>query len=143
MNGCTDNSAESLGLVPEPSQLKIKNGTIELEGAIVLRYDRNDTDLSRISKQFSDRLADHGIRVSGKIDQVPILSLSKILPASDDDPETYTLSISDQGIQVKSTGYAGLYYGLETFYQLLTTAETSGKHEISFIEIEDLSLIHI
>ena len=137
MNGCTDKPEKLFGLIPNPSQLKIKNGTIELEGAIGLRYDRNDTNLSRISKQLSDRLADHGIKVSGKVDQVPILSLSKILPAQDDDPETYTLSISDQGIQLQSAGYAGLYYGLETFYQLLTIAETSDKYEIPFIEIED------
>ena len=110
MNGCTDNSEKFFGLVPNPSQLKIKNGTIELKGAIGLRYDQNDTKLSGISKQLSDRLADHGIRVSGKVDQVPILSLSKILPAQDDDPETYTLSISNQGIQVKSAGYACLLY---------------------------------
>ena len=94
MNGCTNKPEKLFGLIPNPSQLKIKNGTIELEGAIGLRYDRNDTNLSRISKQLSDRLADHGIKVSGKVDQVPILSLSKILPAQDDDPETYTLSIS-------------------------------------------------
>ena len=137
MNGCTDKPEKLFGLIPNPSQLKIKNGTIELEGAIGLRYDRDDTNLSRISKQLSDRLADHGIKVSGKVDQVPILSLSKILPAQDDDPETYTLSISDQGIQLQSAGYAGLYYGLETFYQLLTIAETSDKYEIPFIEIED------
>ena len=45
MNGCTDNSEKLFGLVPNPSQLKIKNGMIELERAIGLRYDRNDTKL--------------------------------------------------------------------------------------------------
>ena len=57
MNGCTDNSEKFFGLVPKPSQLKIKNVTIELKGAIGLRYDQNDTKLSGISKQLSDRLA--------------------------------------------------------------------------------------
>ena len=42
MNGCTDKPEKLFGLIPNPSQLKIKNGTIELEGAIGLRYDQNN-----------------------------------------------------------------------------------------------------
>ena len=137
MNGCTENSIDLLGLVPVPSQLEIRNGTIKLNGKITLLYNHNDIELSKISKQLSDRLADYGLNISDKENQLPKLSILKMPAEQDDDPETYKLSISDHGILLESSGYAGSYYGLQSFYQLLASGENSGRHELTYLEIRD------
>ena len=136
MNGCSNNSIELLGLVPIPSHLKIQDGTIELNGEIRLRYQQNDVELSKISKQFSHRLADYGLKISAKGNQAPEIIIS-ITPAGKENSEAYELSISDQGILLQSSGYAGIYYGLQSIYQLLSPGNSSGRHELPYLEIRD------
>ncbi len=57
--------------------------------------------------------------------------------------EAYHLSINQQGIQITGASEAGLYYGLQTFYQILPKAYESAQSfyqadiPLDFVEIED------
>ncbi|MEQ3143847.1 family 20 glycosylhydrolase [Bacteroides ovatus] len=51
-------------------------------------------------------------------------------------PESYTLSVTPQRIEIRATSGAGLFYGMQTLLQLMQPAGT-GSYSIASVEIED------
>ena len=51
-------------------------------------------------------------------------------------PETYTLSVTSQRIEIRATSGAGLFYGMQTLLPLMQPAST-GSYSVPSVEIED------
>lgn len=51
-------------------------------------------------------------------------------------PESYTLSVTPQRIEIRATSGAGLFYGMQTLLQLMQPAST-GSYSVASVEIED------
>ena len=51
-------------------------------------------------------------------------------------PESYTLSVTSQRIEIRATSGAGLFYGMQTLLQLMQPAST-GSYSVPSAEIED------
>ena len=51
-------------------------------------------------------------------------------------PESYTLSVTSQRIEIRATSGAGLFYGMQTLLQLRQPAST-GSYSVPSVEIED------
>lgn len=51
-------------------------------------------------------------------------------------PESYTLSVTSQRIEIRATSGAGLFYGMQTLLQLMQLAGT-GSYSVASVEIED------
>lgn len=51
-------------------------------------------------------------------------------------PESYTLSVTSQRIDIRATSGAGLFYGMQTLLQLMQPAGT-GSYSVVSVEIED------
>lgn len=51
-------------------------------------------------------------------------------------PESYTLSVTPQRIEIRATSGAGLFYGMQTLLQLMQPAGTS-SYSVPSVEIED------
>ena len=51
-------------------------------------------------------------------------------------PESYTLSVTPQQIEIRATSGAGLFYGMQTLLQLMQPAGT-GSYSVASVEIED------
>ncbi len=51
-------------------------------------------------------------------------------------PESYTLSVTSQRIEIRATSGAGLFYGMQTLLQLMQPAGT-GSYSVPSVEIED------
>ena len=51
-------------------------------------------------------------------------------------PESYTLSVTSQRIEIRATSGAGLFYGMQTLLQLMQPASTGG-YSVPSVEIED------
>ena len=51
-------------------------------------------------------------------------------------PESYTLSVTPQQIEIRATSGAGLFYGMQTLLQLMQPAST-GSYSVPSVEIED------
>ena len=51
-------------------------------------------------------------------------------------PESYTLSVTSQRIEIRATSGAGLFYGMQTLLQLMQPAST-GSYSVVSVEIED------
>lgn len=51
-------------------------------------------------------------------------------------PESYTLSVTSQRIEIRATSGAGLFYGMQTLLQLMQPAST-GSYSVPSFEIED------
>lgn len=51
-------------------------------------------------------------------------------------PESYTLSVTSQRIEIRATSGAGLFYGMQTLLQLMQPTST-GSYSVPSVEIED------
>lgn len=51
-------------------------------------------------------------------------------------PESYTLSVTPQQIEIRATSGAGLFYGMQTLLQLMQPTST-GSYSVPSVEIED------
>ena len=51
-------------------------------------------------------------------------------------PESYTLSVTSQRIEIRATSGAGLFYGMQTLLQLMQPAGT-GSYSVASVKIED------
>lgn len=51
-------------------------------------------------------------------------------------PESYTLSVTSQRIEIRATSGAGLFYGMQTLLQLMQPTST-GSYSVLSVEIED------
>ena len=51
-------------------------------------------------------------------------------------PESYTLSVTSQRIEIRATSGAGLFYGMQALLQLMQPAST-GSYSVPSVEIED------
>lgn len=51
-------------------------------------------------------------------------------------PESYTLSVTSQRIEIRATSGAGLFYGMQTLLQLMQPAST-GSYSVPSVKIED------
>ena len=51
-------------------------------------------------------------------------------------PESYTLSVTPQRIEIRATSGAGLFYGMQTLLQLMQPAGT-GSYSVASVKIED------
>ena len=51
-------------------------------------------------------------------------------------PDSYTLSVTSQRIEIRATSGAGLFYGMQTLLQLMQPAST-GSYSVPSVEIED------
>ena len=51
-------------------------------------------------------------------------------------PESYTLSVTSQRIEIRATSGAGLFYGMQTLLQLMQPVST-GSYSVPSVEIED------
>ena len=51
-------------------------------------------------------------------------------------PESYTLSVTPQRIEIRATSGAGLFYGMQTLLQLMQLAGT-GSYSVASVKIED------
>ena len=51
-------------------------------------------------------------------------------------PESYTLSVTPQRIEIRATSGAGLFYGMQTLLQLMQPTST-GSYSVPSVEIED------
>lgn len=51
-------------------------------------------------------------------------------------PESYTLSVTPQRIEIRATSGAGLFYGMQTLLQLMQPTGT-GSYSVASVEIED------
>ena len=116
---------DQLGLIPIPSSINLDEGTLDIKGQHIAC---NDESLSQylISKATLYSGLSLGMHPNGMIK----LSSEDSRVGNE---EAYSLSINQSGVEIIGKTKAGLFYGIQTFLQLLSSKGSN----LPFLEIED------
>lgn len=123
-------AVDAQSLIPSPRCVVYHNGTYTLTTPIVVEY--HDEELSSIVDYISLYLPTYKATISSNL---------KIYIDTSLQSEQYRLDISPFGLTIAGGGYGGVFYGLQTLFQLLPPTIYAGDGftsvELPYCTIED------
>ena len=130
--------AQKVSIIPQPLSLKEKSGNFKLSSSTKIVYENGNMDLKAISERLSDqikkttgfqlKITEAGLKpFSNEI----ILQLKNGLDTLGN--EGYLLFVSPDQIALNANKPAGIFYGTETIYQLVTGVKTNMKSATSIL----------
>ena len=116
-------SAPIYDLIPYPQELKPQSGKFILNKKTVILCPFDQPQIVEIAQQFSDHLAlVAGIKLPLRDCQTTSTNKNFILfntgSLTNKNPEAYTLKVFTSSVQITGNTAAGVFYGLQTLYQL-------------------------
>jgi len=124
-------SQNKLSLIPEPVEVKILDGNFLLSSKTKIVVPANNNELLQLANHFSSQLKSlSGISVSisnftHKQAKGTIILLLNETNNPDIGDEGYTLEASTRQVLIMANKPAGLFYGIQTFLQLVQAQEIS------------------
>lgn len=136
LSGCTskpETSDESFAsIIPKPAKLLAGKGTYELSTALTIVS--TNTEATEAASFLSDFLKTKNISSTVTTDSQKKNGILLVIESdSTFREEGYTLTINEDGVSIKATSGAGLFYGVQSLIQLISP---DGK-QIPFVEITD------
>jgi hexosaminidase len=146
---CAQPSTPLTNVIPQPAKVKPGQGSFLITDNIPLLINGGDADSKQSALLFTERL-----RLSGG----PVITIREMNPEDKNIPsiifsvakpgklpvEGYVLKVTKKNITITGGSGAGLFYGVQTLFQLLPpeiegedTLKTLSKPEIQCIEITD------
>jgi hexosaminidase len=129
-------NAGKISIIPQPTEIIIKDGEFEISKLTVLNYDQKDKDLVRIAGYLNDHLKKYyKISLQPKVGSTGVIQM-KIIKSADIGREGYMMKVDNNGIMITATAPNGIFYGIQSLKQLLP-ADSSARLLIPFLEIKD------
>jgi hexosaminidase len=137
--------SDRYGIIPKPLSLKETEGVFKITAQTVISVKSSDARVREIAEDFALRLKKCAgislqIVADGKITDTNCIIFNEINGMKD---EAYNLDLTPQQIKISASSTSGMYYGVQTIYQLLPP-EIYGeklskalKTEIPCCEIKD------
>ncbi|WP_341215998.1 beta-N-acetylhexosaminidase [uncultured Wocania sp.] len=131
-----------LNLIPQPNFIKTYSEKFVINENTVVYYPESNQDLKKQADIVKDIIFEHiGLRLSlqgySKIpEQGIILTQSKGNESFPTD-ESYQLEITSQNVLLSATTIKGLFYGIQTFRQLLPLENNNKTVEVTCLDIKD------
>ena len=138
MIGCDSKpTTDDLGLVPLPSSISIAKRQTLINSQWAVTQNDGHKDLNSLKEILSENLySDYGLLVSDFSSKT--INLNIIEDNNSYGEEGYHLSVSDQTVQINAGTPNGIFYGIQTFRQLLDSGKKSNQDiQINQIEIKD------
>ena len=139
------NAKTDIALIPEPFSIKQMEGMFTLPPDITI-LTTNKEEIKNMANRLAGQLSTvTGYKVSIKESNIPNVK-SIVLAIADDktiNPEGYRLVVNATGVTITASKPAGIFYGIQTLYQLLPPAIFSVKKAaaqnwtIPFVTIDD------
>jgi hexosaminidase len=116
--------AQELSIIPEPVSIQAQNGNFILKNNFSIGVSSSDKDTKRVSDYLAKKISTStGFTSSpGKIDKTTSIRLRLINSKnknSEIGSEGYLLNVYPDSISIFANAPAGLFYGVQTFLQLL------------------------
>jgi len=129
----------TIKIVPEPVTVQQKAGTFTISTKLSVHFP-DDNSIASIKQQLGNRVwkntglqvveSNTGADLNFQLNKKQDPSIGK---------EGYQLDVTTQGITIKANDAAGLFYGMQTFMQLLpVTAESVKTITVPLVHIEDV-----
>ena len=142
-------NTSGISIIPWPQEVQVGKGHFVLNKNTVIVVPKNNADALRIAQMLADKLKKAAgitlpIRQENLSDRKNSIIFGLNAGATDLGKEGYKLSVSKQRAQLNANEAAGLFYGLQTIYQLLPaeieseTVMKGIKWLIPGVEIKDV-----
>lgn len=124
-----------INIIPKPNNIKINDGICSLKKGVNFKIIRGDEPTRNIQKQVNDFLSRRNIPIITSANTT-VLSINLLQNKAGDTiiNDAYTLSITNNNIAIVSRTNAGLFYGLQSLYQLI---ESDTTNVVPCVEIKD------
>lgn len=126
--GCNDKNEDIVAnnVIPLPNNYVISSGAhfvVNNDIKVVLAENNDDIKLEALAQHFIAKLKeDFALEVTlvkkGELVNEDII-IRLHLAETFNNPEQYSLTINEQEVLISASGYQGIFYGTQTFYQLL------------------------
>ncbi len=130
--------ARTFAIIPQPSQLNMREGTFLLGQETGIFYDAENTDLKNIAGLFKKYLQKYyGFQLpeNAKAKGSVTFRLIKSLPLGD---EGYMLKVDKKGILITASAPAGIFYGVQTLKQMIPVPqEDNTRLAVNYVDIKD------
>lgn len=135
ITSCTNSKKETIGVIPLPTNIEVTGGTFNLPKKVTIHS--NSALLRNVEKYMQNMWEfEHGSSIELSRDNATVnLILSRKLRGLKNDG--YQLSISANGIYIRAKTKKGIFYGIQTFRQLVTKQEDSSL-SLKMVEITDI-----
>ena len=131
-------SRQSLSLIPQPLHVEQHKGSFKLDGSVVVQVDEANPELLKLADLLVQGVYDRmGLSLKrGKPDGKGKSILLKIAPDTLSD-EGYRMSVSGQDITIQASKGNGIFYGIQTVYQLIPADYRGGAISLPSLSIVD------
>jgi len=106
-----------ISIIPYPKELKILSGYIELQNFKEIVYPRALENLARYGQKIFDQDWDWNLAINLNTQQTKNAIILKLDPKFE--IETYSLIIKPEEIEIKGSSGSGIFYGIQSFRQIL------------------------
>ncbi len=125
-------SFAQLSLIPYPADVKLSSGSMTVENKVDIIA--TSSDEQKVASMLQSLLNEKSLRSTVLAKRKNAKSIELKLDRNSETPvEGYKLVVNKDGAMIRASSEAGLFYGAQTFRQLLD--QPSGK--IPFVEIND------
>ncbi len=120
-----DNRTKGISIIPQPLSLKRDDGSFVIGETTKIILSQNDKELSSVGEQLAARLrtvTGYSLELkaaSGAKDQQDVIVLALDERETDLGKEGYQLRVSRKSVLIKGATSAGVFFGVQTLYQLL------------------------
>ena len=138
MSSAQQNNKSFPGLVPTPKVIEYLDTDIKIHDTMVMNYNSDDKNLHDIIGLAESELTDisYKMRVGNNNENFTKISVA-IDQSISKTAESYNLEIVPEGITLKGSDHAGVFYGLQTLVQILETAKSKDLSTLSSVSIKD------
>lgn len=130
-------AAPAVNLTPAPKQISVSDGTLSLPPAFSIKADGLSAEMAAEITKFSAALtASTGIQTGSGPELFAVTADESIAP------EGYTLSVTADGVKIKASTPAGLFYAFQTVKKVLPANVAAGvlregSYSLPLMEIAD------
>lgn len=119
-------------IIPKPLSMQVEKGSLTLPRVL-----RVSAPAGYELTPFLNSEGATGTEYKAVTSSDPSGEIKILLAAGNKNPESYTLSIKSQGIEITAPGYAGCLYAVETLKQILAQGWTGKEFELPCLTIKD------
>ena len=141
-------SGESLqadyAVIPLPREISPAEGRPFIpDGSTVIAYDAGDGQAERTARFLSDFLKErtgYSMQVTDRLPERNFIRLT--LGNKGQEPESYTLNVTDCSIVIEGADQAGIFYGMQTLCKSLPATEGTARAVFPQVRITDAPRFH-
>ena len=127
--------AQQVNIIPQPVSLKIDKGSFALNEKVQIAYDQSSEPAARFLYDYLVKYYNLKCRITEKANALKDTRTIHLF-SSEGDKGNYKLNVEPHSVEIKGDA-AGVFYGVQTFIQLLPVGTKISRVETACVEIED------